>query len=88
MDPRSTPRRARAAIGGLAIAAAIAGAGTALAAGERGEATRGTPAPPYTKRCAVEFRAYSDGSANIFCAERAKPFASVDAESGRIRFYR
>lgn len=83
---RRGARIAASGVAGLAIAAAAAGVATA-SAGEQ-EAARASALPPYTKRCAVEFRAYEDGSANIFCAQRAKPFAAVDAESGRIRFYR
>lgn len=87
MDANGRRRGLAAALAALGVTAAVAvGAGAAVAGAGDGE--RATAPPPYGKRCAVEFRAYSDGSANIFCAERAKPFAAVDAESGRIRFYR
>lgn len=87
MDERRMGRRARVAAAASAGAVALAAVGAAAAAAGGDDAGRAA-VPPFTKRCAVEFRAYSDGSANIFCAERAKPFAAVDAESGRIRFYR
>jgi hypothetical protein len=71
----------------LAVAAgaalAVGGAGVALGAGF-------DPTPehvPWTKRCVVEIRAYDDASASLFCEGRRKPFGSVDAETGRIRFY-
>jgi hypothetical protein len=71
----------------LAVAAgtavAVGGAGVALGAGFE-------PAPeraPWTKRCGVQIRAYEDGSASLFCDQRRTPFAAVDGETGRVRFF-
>jgi hypothetical protein len=67
-------------------------AGTAVAVGGAGAALGAwfEPAPehaPWTKRCGVQIRAYEDGSANLFCDNRRQPFGSVDAETGRVRFF-
>ena len=43
--------------------------------------------PPWSSRCKVAIRAYEDGSANLYCDGRQKPFGAVDAESGKIRFF-
>jgi len=78
------PRRRRIAIAATAVAATAVAATSAVALG--GETS--TPQrPPFTKRCGIEIRAYEDGSASLYCDGRAKPFAAVDAESGRIRFF-
>lgn len=84
VTPTSRSRRRRIAIGAAALAATAVGATTAVAIG--GETS--TPErPPFTKRCGLEIRAYGDGSASLYCDGRAKPFAAVDADSGRIRFF-
>ncbi|MBA2240004.1 MAG: hypothetical protein H0W09_01970 [Solirubrobacterales bacterium] len=81
-----TTRTRIAAAAAASLALAGSGAGIASAVGEA-ERPQGE-APPYSKRCAIEIRAYEDGSASLYCGERLRPFAAVDAESGRIRFYR
>jgi hypothetical protein len=43
--------------------------------------------PPWSSRCKVAIRAYEDGSANLYCDGRQKPFGAVDAESGKVRFF-
>jgi hypothetical protein len=43
--------------------------------------------PPWSGRCKVAIRAYEDGSANLYCDGRKKPFGAIDAESGKIRFF-
>jgi hypothetical protein len=88
MTHRTHPRRSlvrarRLAIGTVAAGLTAAGAATALAAGIDGYPER----PPFTKRCAVEIRAYDDGSASLYCGSRQRPFGAVDAESGSIRFF-
>ena len=35
----------------------------------------------------VAIRAYEDGSANLYCDGRQKPFGAIDAESGKVRFF-
>jgi hypothetical protein len=75
-------RRVRLAVA-AGTAVAVGGAGAALGAGFE-------PAPehaPWTKRCGAQIRAYEDGSANLFCDNRRQPFGSVDAETGRVRFF-
>jgi hypothetical protein len=75
------PRRV--AIATAVVGLTAAGAATALAAGTDTYPERA----PFTKRCGVEIRAYDDGSASLYCDERQRPFAAVDADSGRIRFF-
>jgi hypothetical protein len=75
--------RRRLAIGAATVGVAAAGAATALAAGTDPYPQR----PPFTKRCALEIRAYQDGSGSLYCEGKVKPFAALDAESGRIRFF-
>jgi hypothetical protein len=75
-------RRVKLTIAGAA-ALAVTGAGVALGAGS-------DPAPeraPWAKRCTVQIKAYEDGSANLFCQHRRKPFGAVDADNGGIRFF-
>ena len=43
--------------------------------------------PPWSGRCKVAIRAYEDGSANLYCDGRQKPFGAIDAESGKVRFF-
>jgi hypothetical protein len=81
--PAQPKSRRRVAIAVAAGALTVAGATTALAAGGTSTPDR----PPFTKRCGLEIRAYEDGSASLYCDGKAKPFAAVDAESGRIRFF-
>ena len=78
---RRIPRRV--AIATAAVGLAAAGTATALATGTDPYPERA----PFTKRCGIEIRAYDDGSASLYCDERQKPFAAVDADSGRIRFF-
>ena len=75
-------RRAKVTIG---AGAAVALAATGVAFGRGLE-----PVPehvPWTKRCPVELRAYEDASASLFCEGKRKPFAIVEADDGRIRFF-
>jgi hypothetical protein len=76
-------RRRRTAIGGAALAVTVAATSAVALGGETSTPQR----PPFTKRCGIEIRAYDDGSASLYCDGRAKPFAAVDADSGRIRFF-
>jgi hypothetical protein len=75
-------RRAKVTIG---AGAAVALAATGVAFGRGLE-----PMPehvPWTKRCPVELRAYEDASASLFCEGKRKPFAIVENDDGRIRFF-
>lgn len=73
-----------AALTGLALAGSGAGIASAVGGQERPQ----QQTPPYTKRCPIQIRAYDDGSASLYCGERLRPFAAVEAESGKIRFFR
>lgn len=44
-----------------------------------------TALPPWGHRCRVAIAAYEDGSASLYCAGRKRRFATIDAETGRIR---
>jgi hypothetical protein len=76
-------RRRRIAIGAVALAVSVVGGASALASGGGSFPER----KPFTKRCGMEIRAYDDGSASLYCDGRRKPFAAIDAESGRVRFF-
>jgi hypothetical protein len=73
----------RFAAGALAAVLAATG-GIASAAG----GDRSPNRPPWNKRCGIEIRAHDDGSASLYCDERTRPFGAIDAESGRIQFFR
>jgi hypothetical protein len=75
--------RRRTAVGAAALAVTVAATSAVALGGETSTPQR----PPFTKRCGIEIRAYHDGSASLYCDGRAKPFAAVDADSGRIRFF-
>ncbi len=80
-SPRTSARIAVAALatGGLTAVGATAAAG---------DESKGSPTrPPWNRSCVVEIRAHDDGSASLSCRERSRPFAAVDAESGRIQFF-
>lgn len=80
----STISRRRLAAGALAAVLATAVGGIASAAAGGGAPNR----PPWNKRCGIEIRAHDDGSASLYCDERTRPFAAIDAGSGRIQFFR
>jgi hypothetical protein len=83
-QPKPAAARARRlAIGTVAAGLTAAGGATAFAAGTDPYPER----PPFTKRCGLEIRAYGDGSASLYCDGKVKPFAAIDPESGRIRFF-
>jgi hypothetical protein len=67
------------------VLAAIAAALTGVASAAGGE--KGHRPPPWSERCGMEIRGYSDGSASLYCDGRRKPFAVIDPESGRVRFF-
>jgi len=81
---RTSPtRRRRIALAATALAVSVAGGATAVASGGDSYPER----PPFTKRCGLEIRAYEDGSASLYCDGKRRPFAAVDAETGRVRFF-
>lgn len=80
----STIPRRRLYAGALAAVLATAAGGIASAAG----GDRSSNRPPWNKRCGIEIRAHDDGSASLYCDERTRPFGAIDAESGRIQFFR
>jgi hypothetical protein len=44
-----------------------------------------TAPPPWDRRCPVTITAYEDGSASLYCGNRRRSFARIDAETDRIR---
>jgi hypothetical protein len=44
-----------------------------------------TAPPPWRHRCPITVTAYEDGSASLYCAGHRRRFATIDAETGRIR---
>jgi hypothetical protein len=67
------------------IFALIATLAIVLLAGAIASATTGSSTPPWGSRCAVELRAYEDGSASLYCQGSPRRFGTIDAESGRTR---